>query len=86
MHLLAKCDSIQGEPAVLAQELQTASQNKVPNRLVKVKGPKHKLTPAVKKLESISKLSFFKWKQVGSSGPEHPISIQRKIARNEVCN
>ncbi|MCG8097222.1 MAG: reverse transcriptase family protein [Candidatus Thiodiazotropha endolucinida] len=70
--------------SLLVEVLKSASHKVVPNRLVKVKGPRFKLSPAVKRLESNSKQLFFLWKRAGSPGPEHPISIQRKVAKYDV--
>ena len=49
-----------------------------------MKRPKFKLSPSVKKLESECKHIFILWKQAGSPGPEHPLSIQRKVAKYDV--
>ena len=39
---------------------------------------------SVKKLEPECKLIFFLWKQAGSPGPEHPLSIQCKVAKYDM--
>ena len=81
--LLRKSDS-QNTLTLLINALKSAGDKAVPSRLVKTKGPKFKLSPTVKKLESECKQIFFQWKQAGSPSPEHPLSIQRKVAKYEV--
>ena len=71
---------------ILISALQSASTKSVPNRLIKVKGPKLKLSPVVKQLELECKRVFFMWKQAGSPSPEHPPSIHRKVTKYEVRN
>ena len=78
-----KTESQEALPS-LVSALQSASTKSVPNRLIKVKGPKLKLSPVVKQLESECKRVFFMWKQAGSPSPEHPLSIRRKVANFEV--
>ena len=80
---LRKSDS-QNTLTLLINTLKSAGDKAVPSRLVKTKGPKFKLSPTVKKLESECKQIFFQWKQAGSPSPEHPLSIQRKVAKYEV--
>ena len=53
----------------------------MPNRLIKVKGPKLKLSPVVKQLESERKRVFLMLKQAGSPSPEHPLSIRQKVTK-----
>ena len=62
----------------------SASKRAVPNKLVKVKGPKFKLSPNVRRLEAESKQIFYRWKNAGSPGPEHPLSVQRKVSKYAV--
>ena len=69
---------------LLVSALQSASTKSVPNRLIKVKGPKLKLSPVAKQLESECKHVFFMWKQAGSPSPEHPLSIRWKVTKYEV--
>ena len=70
--------------SLLINALKSAGDKAVPSSLVKTKGPMFKLSPTVKKLESECKQIFFQWKQAGSPSPEHPLSIQRKVAKYEV--
>ena len=81
---LLKRNESQDALSILISVLKTAGVNSVPNRLIKVKGPKFKLSPAVKKLESECKRTFYLWKQAGSPSPKHPLSIQRKVAKSEM--
>ena len=81
--LLGKSDS-QNTLTLLINALKSAGDKAVPSRLIKMKGPKFKLSPTVKKLESECKQIFVQWKQAGSPSPEHPLSIQRKVAKYEV--
>ena len=69
---------------VLIQILNSASKQAVPNKLLKVKGPKFKLAPSVRQLEAKSKQIFSQWKNAGSPGPENPLSLQRKVAKYAV--
>ena len=69
---------------VLIQILNSASKRAVPNKLVKVMGPKFKLSPNVRRLEAESKQIFYRWKNAGSPGPEHPLSVQRKVSKYAV--
>ena len=69
---------------VLIQILNSASKQAVPNKLLKVKGPKFKLSPSVRQLEAKSKQIFSQWKNAGSPGPDHPLSLQRKVAKYAV--
>ena len=64
---------------ILIQIFNSASKQAVPNKLVKVKGPKFKLSPAVRRLEAKSKQIFSRWKNAESPRPEHPLSVQRKV-------
>ena len=68
----------------LVQLLNSTSVKAVPNKLTKVKGPKFRLSPLVKQLETACKKIFFRWKSAGSPGPEHPLSIQRKQSKYNV--
>ena len=61
--------------------LNSASKKAVPNKLVKVKGQKFRLSPTVKQLESECKRIHYLWKSSGAPGPEHPLSVQRKQAK-----
>ena len=49
-----------------------------------MKGPKFKLSPGVRRLETESIQIFYQWKNAGSPGPEHPLSMQRKVAKYAV--
>ena len=68
----------------LVQLLNSTSVKAVPNKIIKVKGPKFRLSPLVKQLEAACKEIFFRWKSAGSPGPEHPLSIQRKKSKYNV--
>ena len=65
----------------LVEILKSVSKKVVPNKLVKVKGPKFRLSPIVKQLESECKRIRYLWKSSGAPGPEHPLSVQRKQAK-----
>lgn len=84
VRLLSESHSSQDMLSRLTHVLKAASKKTVPSRLLKVKGPKFKLSPAVRRVESDCKRAFFMWKQAGSPGPEHPLSVQRKVAKYEV--
>ena len=68
----------------LVQLLNSTSVKSVPNKIIKVKGPKFRLSPLVKQLEAACKEIFFRLKSAGSPGPEHPLSIQRKKSKYNV--
>ena len=68
----------------LIRILNSAGKRAVPNKLVKVKGPKFKFSPDVRRLETESTQIFYQWKNAGSPGPEHPLSMQRKVAKYAV--
>ncbi|MEW8545343.1 MAG: reverse transcriptase family protein, partial [Candidatus Thiodiazotropha sp.] len=81
---LQKSDMSQNPVNVLVEVLTAVSKKVVPHRLVKVKGPKFRLSPSVKRLESECKQVHYLWKTAGNPGPEHPLSIQRKQAKYNV--
>ena len=68
----------------LIRILNSAGKRAVPNKLVKVKGPKFKLSPDVRRFETESKQIFYQLKNAESPGPEHPLSMQRKVAKYAV--
>lgn len=68
----------------LITALNKASQQSVCKKLLKVNGPKFKLSPTVKDLEQQCKQTHYQWKLAGSPGPEQPITVQRKAAKYNV--
>ena len=68
----------------LVQLLNSTSVKAVLNKLIKVKSPKFRLPPLVKQLEEACKVIFFRWKSAVSTGPENPLSVQRKQSKYNV--
>ncbi|MES9881858.1 MAG: reverse transcriptase family protein [Sedimenticola sp.] len=66
---------------VLTEVLNKTAERTVPHRKVKLKGPKYKLSPAARALKQESKKAHFFWKQANSPRPDHPLSIQCRLAK-----
>ena len=62
--------------------LKEAAENCTPNR----KAPRKRRlwSQNIQQLMLDNKKIFYKWKHMGRPGPEHPISIKRKVAKKEL--
>ncbi|MES9903311.1 MAG: reverse transcriptase family protein [Sedimenticola sp.] len=66
---------------ILTSILSEAAVKAVPRKQVKLKGPNFKLSPRVKELEQESKRAHYAWKAANCPLVDHPLSIQRKLAK-----
>ncbi|MES9884421.1 MAG: reverse transcriptase family protein, partial [Sedimenticola sp.] len=76
--------SVNEKLEIITETLNAVTQKSVPSKVLRLQGPRFRITPELKSLLNISKLKHLLWVQQGSPCSDHYASVERKTAKRNV--